>query len=185
MKKLKATKNSWGLITKIFHWLIAILLIWQIFTGFNLHNMEFSPAKIGFIGIHKIIGTIIFTLVVLRLIWRFINSKPEASDLPKAHRYASNIVHTLLYVLVVWIPFQGTMMTQAGGFDVELLGLITIPKFIETNFDMHPIFVQFHYQSMITLVVIFAIHLGAGLYHRFIKSDKYTVWNRMSFRGKD
>ncbi|MBT5011446.1 MAG: hypothetical protein HON00_00400 [Flavobacteriaceae bacterium] len=119
MKNLKATQNSWGLLAKIFHWLLAILLIWQIFTGFNLHNMEFSPAKIGFIGIHKVIGTIIFTIVVLRLIWKFINSKPDSSELPTLHRYASNTIHALLHTLVVWIPFQRTMMTQAGGFDVK------------------------------------------------------------------
>ena len=90
-----------------------------------------------------------------------------------------------LYALVIWIPFQGTMMTQAGGFDVQLLGIITIPKFIETNIEMYPTFVQFHYQSMIALIVVFGIHLSAGLYHRLINSDKYGVWNRMSFWGKD
>ena len=77
------------------------------------------------------------------------------------------------------------MMTQAGGFDVQLLGIITIPKFIETNIEMYPTFVQFHYQSMIALIVVFGIHLSAGLYHRLINSDKYGVWNRMSFWGKD
>jgi cytochrome b561 len=77
------------------------------------------------------------------------------------------------------------MMTQAGGFDVQLLGLVTVPKFIETNYEMYPTFVQFHYQSMIALIVVFGIHLSAGLYHRFINSDKYGVWNRISFWGKD
>ena len=55
MKSLKATQHSLGLIAKIFHSVLALLLIWQIFTGFNLHNMEFSPNKIVLIGIHKII----------------------------------------------------------------------------------------------------------------------------------
>jgi cytochrome b561 len=38
---------------------------------------------------------------------------------------------------------------------------------------------------MIALIVVFGIHLSAGLYHRFINSDKYGVWNRISFWGKD
>ena len=130
MLHLKASPNSWGLIAKIFHWFLAVLLIWQIFTGFNLHNMEFSPSKIAFIGIHKIIGTIIFTVVVLRLIWKFFNSKPDSSDLPIFHRNVSNIIHTLLYIFVIWIPIQGTMMTQAGGSEVKLLGLVTIPNLL-------------------------------------------------------
>ncbi len=185
MRNIKATQNSWGLVAKIFHWLLAILLIWQIFTGFNLHNMEFSSAKLEFIAIHKIIGTIIFSIVVLRLIWKFFNTYPDTSNLSKFHKYSSKIIHTLLYVLVIWIPLQGTMMTQIGGLDVQFLGLITLPKFIETNIDMYPTFVSFHYKSMIALIVVFIIHLSAGLYHRFIYSDKYGVWNRMSFWGKD
>ena len=44
---------------------------------------------------------------------------------------------------------------------------------------------QFHYQSMIALIIVFGIHLSAGLYHRFINADKYGVWNRISFWGKD
>ena len=159
MNKLKASHNSWGLVTKIFHWFLTIILFWQIFTGFNLHNMEFSQEKIGFIVIHKTIGTIIFLIIILRILWRFYNSTPDSSSLPKFHKYASNLIHTLLYVLIVWIPFQGTMMTQAGGYDVKILGLFTVPKFIETNTEMYPTFVQFHYQSMILLIVVFLIHL--------------------------
>lgn len=185
MKTLKASNNSWGLVAKIFHWFLALILFWQIFTGFNLHNMEFSQEKIGFIKIHQFIGTIIFTIIVLRLIWKFYNTKPDSSLLPKFHRYASNVIHALLYGLVIWIPFQGTMMTQAGGFDVKVLGLIKVPKFIETNSEMYPTFVQFHYQSMILLIIVFLIHLAAAMYHRFLDNDRYGIWKRMSFKSNN
>ena len=147
--------------------------------------MEFSPTKIVLIEFHKIIGTTIFAIVILRLIWKFSNSKPNTSELSKFHILGSKIVHLLLYAVVVLIPFQGIMMTQVGGFEVKLLGIVTVPKFIDTNFDIYPSFVKFHYQLMILLIILFAIHLSAALYHRIIKSDKYGVWNRMSFWGKD
>ena len=41
MVRLKGNENSWGLIAKIFHWTIALLLFWQVGTGISLHNMEF------------------------------------------------------------------------------------------------------------------------------------------------
>ncbi len=53
MVNFKGTKTSWGLIAKLFHWSIALLLFWQVATGISLHNMEFSPLKIGIIGSHK------------------------------------------------------------------------------------------------------------------------------------
>ena len=64
MVRLKGNENSWGLIAKIFHWAIALLLFWQVGTGISLHNMEFSPLKIGIISSHKIFGTIIFAFPV-------------------------------------------------------------------------------------------------------------------------
>ena len=83
MVNFKGTKTSWGLIAKIFHWSIALLLFWQVTTGISLHNMEFSPLKIGIVGSHKISGTVIFSLIVLRLLWRFFNTHPEYKSLPK------------------------------------------------------------------------------------------------------
>ena len=70
----KGSKNSWGLIAKIFHWVVALLIIWQLFTGFNLSILEFSPQKIAFIELHKIFGTFILIFILIRLIWRFYNT---------------------------------------------------------------------------------------------------------------
>jgi cytochrome b561 len=147
--------------------------------------MEFSPTKISFIGIHKIIGTIIFALIIARLVWRFINRKPNSGDLSLIHKIFSRVAHFILYAIVIFIPIQGTMMTQAGGFNVNILGIISVPKIIATNKEMYPTFVEFHYILMIILTIVFLLHLSGGLYHRFIIKDKFGAWNRMSFWGKN
>ena len=110
MIRLKGNENSWGLIAKIFHWMVAILIIWQLFTGFNLSTLEFSPQKIVLIEIHKIFGTFIFVFILARLSWRFYNTSPSNNILPKFHRIISNIVHNLLYSLVIITTIQGTLM---------------------------------------------------------------------------
>jgi cytochrome b561 len=179
----KSSLDSWGLVAKIFHWLVALLIIWQLFTGFNLSNLEFSPQKIVFIGIHKIFGTIIFLLIIMRLGWRLYNTPPSNSNLPKLHRIVSTIVHNFLYLLVILTTVQGTLMSQVGGFDVKLLGLITIPRLITENLDIYPVFKSLHYTFWMLLLATFIIHLIGGLYHRF-SGDKHKVWKRMSFWPK-
>jgi len=59
---LKATNDSYGSIAKIFHWVFAIVIFWQLFTGINLHNMEFSPQKGQFILVSSDHGNIYFLL---------------------------------------------------------------------------------------------------------------------------
>lgn len=70
----KSSVNSWGLVAKIFHWIVALLIIWQLFTGFNLSTLEFSPQKIVFIELQKIFGTFILIFILFRLGWRFYNT---------------------------------------------------------------------------------------------------------------
>ena len=176
----KGSKNSWGLVAKIFHWVVALLVIWQLFTGFNLSTLEFSPQKIAFIELHKIFGTFILIFILIRLGWRFYNTSPSNKDLPKIHRIISSVIHNLLYIIVIFTTIQGTLMTQAGGFDVKLLGLITIPRLITENLDLYPVFKDIHYTLWMILLGTFVIHLIGGIYHRF-SGDKYGVWQRMSF----
>ena len=90
------------------------------------------------------------------------------------------IVHNFLYFLVIVTTIQGTLMSQAGGFDVKLLGLITVPRLIAENLNMYPSFKSFHYFLWMLLLTTFVIHLIGGIYHRF-SGDKFGVWKRMSF----
>ena len=185
MIKLKGTRSSWGLLAKIFHWSIAILLFWQVGTGISLHNMEFSPLKIGVISSHKIFGTIIFTLIVLRLFWRFFNTHPKYESLPKKHIIISNIVHFILYFLVIFIPIQGTYMTWLGGSNVSFFGLIDIPTLIDMDFLKYQKNLKIHYYSAIILTSFFILHILAAIYHKFIIRDKYGVWSKMISKQKE
>ena len=72
-------------------------------------------------------------------------------------------------------------MTWLEGSDVYLLGLIKIPPLIEENFFLYPQALTIHYYSAIVLTILFSLHIGAALYHRFMIKDKYGVWKRMAF----
>jgi cytochrome b561 len=180
LKMLKASNNDYGVIAKAFHWMFAVVILWQFFTGLNLHNMEFSPEKGQFIWFHQITGTLIFCLISLRLIWRFYNRPKFEDTLPKIHKISSKIVQFILYVLCIWLPVQGALMTWAGGYDVYLIGLVKVPALVAVNKEMYPTFVDFHYVTSLTLLMLTLLHISAGLYHRYFRNDEYGVWKRMA-----
>ena len=177
---LKASNNDYGVIAKAFHWVFAVVIFWQLFTGLSLHSMEFSPEKGQFIWFHQISGTLIFCLIALRLIWRFYNRPKFEDTLPKIHKISSKIVQFILYVLCIWLPFQGALMTWAGGYDVYLVGLVKVPALVAVNKEMYPTFVDFHYITSLTLLALTLLHISAGLYHRYVRNDEYGVWKRMA-----
>ena len=178
----KANNNSWGIVAKTFHWGLAIFLISQMSLGINLHFMEFSLFKGTLINFHKIIGTTILLLVALRLGWRFYNSKPSNKEVPMFHRIVSGIIHVLLYLLILWLPIQGMLLTWIGGYDVVVLGLYTLPRLVGENFAFYEEFKGYHYTFTLILSATFLIHIIGGLYHRFLSEDKYGIWKRMSFK---
>ena len=180
----KSDNNSWGLIAKIFHWGLAVFLIMQMSFGINIHFMEFSPFKGMLINNHKIFGTAILLLVILRLGWRFSNPKPSNKEVPMTHRVASGVIHVLLYLLIIWLPIQGMLLTWTGGYDVAILGLFTLPRLIGENLAFYEEFKGFHYTFTLILLFTFLIHLAGGLYHRYIDGDKYGIWKRMSFKKR-
>ena len=71
---LKNTDNSYGLITKIFHWLIALAVLGLITVGFTMASMDSSAEKSELYTMHRASGTMILILVVLRLAWKFSNN---------------------------------------------------------------------------------------------------------------
>lgn len=82
---LKASSNDYGLVAKLFHWVLAFVILWQLFTGLNLSGMEFSQEKGQFIWFHQITGTLLFILIAARLIWRFYNQPKFEDTLPPFH----------------------------------------------------------------------------------------------------
>ena len=75
-------------------------------------------------------------------------------------------------------------MTQVGGFDVKLLGLITLPRLISENLDMYPTFKKLSTIHLwMILLTTFIIHLIGGIYHRF-NGDKYRCMEKNEFLDK-
>src|SRR6056300_305439 len=74
---LTNTISEYGFISKLFHWLTALLLIFQIPLGFYLVDLDFGKERINFENIHVIIGLSIFYLAILRLLNNFFNPTPK------------------------------------------------------------------------------------------------------------
>ena len=68
---VKNTLTEYGLISKLLHWVSAILLFIQIPLGFYLVDLDFGPERLTVEDIHVSVGLSIFYLVILRLLINF------------------------------------------------------------------------------------------------------------------
>ena len=63
--KILNTISEYGIISKLFHWITAALLLLQIPAGFYLVALDFGETRITVENYHVIGGLIIFYLTVL------------------------------------------------------------------------------------------------------------------------
>ena len=76
---MRLTNNltEYGSISKIFHWLSAALLIFQIPLGFYLVDLDFNEKSLTIESIHVTLGLGIFYLTLFRLIYKLLNPTPS------------------------------------------------------------------------------------------------------------
>jgi cytochrome b561 len=70
---VKNTLTEYGLISKLLHWISAVLLFIQIPLGFYLVDLDFGPERLTIEDIHVTVGLSIFYLVILRLLYKIFN----------------------------------------------------------------------------------------------------------------
>ena len=163
------TLTEYGLISKVLHWLSAILLLIQIPLGFYLVDLDFGEERLTFENIHIIIGLTIFYLVIIRLVKNIINPTPKLNNsIFKGQKFLAKINHLLLYVTILSITISGILKKLYNG---ESLIIIFKKIKIEDNFELSEIFYDVHVFSNYVMIALIALHVVAVIIHKFFFDD--------------
>tara|TARA_B100001142_G_scaffold76941_1_gene77694 strand:+ start:468 stop:995 length:528 start_codon:yes stop_codon:yes gene_type:complete len=160
----KNTITKYGLISKIFHWLSAALLIVQIPLGFYLVDLDFGDERLKIEKIHVIIGLTIFYLVILRLLNNFFNPTPKI-DPSKflGQKLLAKTNHLLLYLAILSITVSGILKKLFNG---ETLNLFFREIALKENFELADQFYDIHVFSNYSVVILVTIHILAVIFHK-------------------
>lgn len=176
---LANTENEYGLIARIFHWVIAVLIIGLLPVGLGMGAMENSPLKFQVFAMHKSFGLLVFFLGLARLGWKFISPPPDHLD-THAHWEVTlaHAAHFWLYVCIIFMPLTGWLMSSAGEFPIPFFG-IQMPSLMGKNHDAAEFFEGAHGVLGFTLLFVLALHIAGALKHHVI--DKDETLKRMSW----
>lgn len=161
---LKNNLNHWGLVSRLFHWVMALMIIGLIYVGLDMVDQPDSPDKFALYGLHKSFGMIILVLVTMRLAWRIMTITPNLPD----HSMITRLSAPVLYLAMVTMPASGFLMSQAGGYPISIFGWVTVPTVIAKNPELGKLAWQIHgYAGKVTIALI-CLHFFAALYHQLI-----------------
>ena len=161
--------TEYGLISKVLHWLSAILLLVQIPLGFYLVDLDFGEQRINVENIHVIIGLSIFYIVILRLVNKILNPTPKLNpSIFKGQVFLAKMNHILLYLAILSITVSGILKKLFNG---ETLIIFFKEIQIKDNFELADQFYNIHIISNYTILVLIVIHLMAVILHRLFFKD--------------
>ena len=183
----------------ILHWLIALGIFGMFALGwfmsdipkeapkqmmFDLFNWgifnwpvaeEISPRSFYF-NVHKSFGVTIFSLILLRTLWRLTHTPPVLLSSYKAiERKLASGAHRLLYVLMLVLPLTGVIMAVYSKYGIKWFGMPFISGL--DNNPMRLVFKEAHEIIGLVLLAIVVVHILGALKHQFI--DKDETLNRM------
>lgn len=165
--------TTYNLVSRINHWVLAILFMGMLGFGFYLAYGGLEvPQKLPLIGTHKAIGVIVLLLALWRVGYRVLQGFAEpVADMPKAQEVASKTSHIVLLSGIIAMPLPGLVLALYSGFPTDVFGIFTLPavdKVDRITAGARTV----HRIAAYLITVTLALHIAAALKHDVIDRDR-------------
>jgi cytochrome b561 len=153
------------------HWIVAALVIIAIALGWTMTDMVFSPLKLRLFNWHKWVGITVLALMFVRILWRLWHPPPAPLPMPAWQRLSAQVLHGVLYLMLLVQPLTGWIYSNASGIPVVYLGLIPLPNLVGKNKALDDVVKEIHGTGGWVLAVIIGLHVLAAIKHHFVDRD--------------
>ncbi len=184
---IRNTAENYGSIAKWLHWSTALLFLASYCSVY--YRQWFTEAKTPenwtALQLHLSVGVTIGVIVVLRILWRIMNRRPDPEPGTRLEHLAAHWGHYALYAIMVIMPVTGYLGT---GVATEYFFLFDIPKFEDTSlftavvseglgmtFEQFEAPIDFIHKDIFGSWLVWLLilgHISAALYHHWVKKDR-------------
>ena len=160
---LNDSPTRYGSLTRLLHWSMALLLVWQFLSALSHYAFEDTAFETFFWPTHKPLGLVLMVLLVIRLGWALINLARRPPSLSLAAKWG----HLSLYGLLFIIPALALLRQYGSGrafnpFGIELMAGFQGDKI---TWMIDPANLLHGVLGWVLLVMIIG-HVGMALLHR-------------------
>ena len=181
----KNTADRFGHVSVLIHWLVALTVygmfalgLWMVTLGY--YDVWYHQAP----EIHKSIGTLLFIVMVVRVVWRFISPPPKPlASYSRLTRISAVLAHIALYTVLFAILISGYLISTADGQAISVFGWFDVPASVTGLPQQADTAGTIHLYLAWAVVVLSVLHALAALKHHFIDGD--VTLKRMLGRSTD
>jgi cytochrome b561 len=169
--RLRSTSSRYGGAVRTFHWLTVMLVLAAYVLSKGDRYSLYSADADGLRRIHEMLGVLVFVIVVLRLLWRLLDSTPAKRPMPKWMAAAAKLVQFALYALLIAIPATAVLGTWLEGVPVTLPGFDIAPQIAKAH-GLGQLIMEIHIILGNAILWVAGVHAAAALFHRFYLRDE-------------
>lgn len=164
----KSSPTRYGSVAITIHWLTALAVFGMLISGQMMDWAEDGAFVGRILPFHVVAGILVGVLTVLRLVWWWVVDRKPApvGGMSAVQERLAAIVHGLLYLVVLIMVASGIGMVALTGAAPQIFGGGALPEFdAVAPYGVHGVV------SKLLLVLVIG-HIGAALYHQFIRKDR-------------
>jgi cytochrome b561 len=172
---VRNTLTAWGWPAKALHWIAAAAILVLLVHGWWMTHMVARPERLVNYAWHSALGYDLLVLLVLRLLWRWLNLVPaQPADSMPWEKFAAQAGHIGLYVLMFAVSLTGWMVatTFRTPMTADLFGLQAPALVTNVERSMRNLIEGSHLLLAYVLAALIAIHILGALRHHFIKHNE-------------
>jgi len=174
MKKRSDTR--YGIVAQAFHWATALFVLSAFIYGPGGSEQRiYSPARDFERQLHETLGLCVFALVVLRVLWRTVDTRPDHLSLARWMDIASKAVQGALYLLLFAVPLSAVAGAWLEGHPLTLLAGVQIQPLVGISHATGATIASIHIWLGDAILWLAGFHALAAIYHHFVLKDGVLV----------
>jgi cytochrome b561 len=174
---LKDTNKSYGEISLLNHWLVAIFTFVLLTLGLVYDGIPKSEARESIINWHASIGLLAIPFVIWRITWRVKSGFPKDEESSIIETKIKRAMHILLLIVIGLQIITGPMYLWTEAEALPFFGLFEIPSPFSAESEwLHESAEAIHkYAANPLLIVLLSLHFLAALKSIFWDKRKTFV----------
>ena len=176
MGEVIKTSAGYTATARVLHWITAILVLPRSCWESSSPTNGAGPWQDQLYDLHKSNGAVLIPIVLIRMFYRWGHPPPPLpADIPRDPA----ICRPRDALAALWpccrAGVLGWITTSAYPAPVPFFGLFNLPSIWPENRALSEQLLSIHKVVGISIAVVAAMHIGAALFHHFVRKDRVLM----------
>jgi cytochrome b561 len=154
------------------HWGTLVAIVISVAAMFIRDALEDSAWRQALIEVHRQLGLLVLITAGLRIVVRVVAGLVDhAPDMHGILRWAARLAHVSLYAMLIALPVEGWLLTNAHGIELSMFGIGHLPNLMESDSEFADVLSDYHIWLAWGLLALVGAHAAAALWHHYVRGD--------------